>query len=54
MPTGVPEAPRVPPAYESEVEPGLLVRLNIRGRRLVALIFVLLAAAFGLALLLRR
>jgi hypothetical protein len=54
MPPGAPETANVPAPYDADAGSGLLERLGIRGRKLFALVLVLLAMALGIAFALRR
>ena len=54
MPSSAAEAAGMPRPYEAEASTGLLEQLGLRGRKLLALVLVLLALALGIAFLLRR
>jgi hypothetical protein len=54
MPSSVAEAANVPAPYDADAGSGLLERLGIRGKKLLALVLVLLAMAIGIAFLFRR
>lgn len=54
MPASAAEAANVPAPYDADAGSGLLERLGIRGRKLFALVLVLLAMALAIAFVLRR
>ena len=54
MPASAAEAANVPAPYDADAGSGLLERLGIRGKRLFALVLVLLVVALGIAFVLRR
>ena len=54
MPSSAAEAANVPAPYDADAGSGVLERLGLEGRKLLALVLVLLAMAMGIAFLLRR
>lgn len=54
MPASAAEAANVPAPYDADAGSGLLERLGIRGRKLFALVLVLLVMALGIAFVLQR
>ena len=54
MPSSAAEAAGIPAPYDADAGSGLLERLGIRGKKLLALVLVLLAMAVGIAFLFRR